>query len=105
MNQFDPRIKPGAWVVTRHGKAVAVQVSSDGDYVMYRYHSVRMSDGVSMWVANGGLVNDRFARGVTYFREADELSAYVLTLAGDYGVDDEDRQICYESSDYESSDV
>ena len=88
------RVKHGVWVTTRHGEAVVVGISDSGKYILYRYHSVRMSDGISMWAAADGTLESGSRYTVTYLREGDSVSAYVLTLTGDYGVDDH-----YESSE------
>lgn len=107
----DPRIVPGAWVNTCWGPAVAIEIAphkhrigppahlvgadgichcacendecKDASNVTYRYQARRPNEDKDIWVLNGDLTTGPDA--VTFLRDADAKSTYVLTLTGPYG--------------------
>lgn len=104
----DPRIVPGAWVTTRFGDAVVVEVRPHDHYlvmhepgpghldhpceddrragasvVYYRYQVLHSNTDRNIWVLYGDIMAGSGA--ATFLREADDVSAHVLTLTGPYG--------------------
>lgn len=73
----DPRIRPGVYVETRWGEAVAIR---SGFWVSYRYKAERCSDRSIIWVANSDP-----CWAVIFLRSGDADSLCVLSYHGPYG--------------------
>lgn len=73
------QIKIGDWIESKnYGESVCIDLNNEN--VQLRYEAIREFDKKIIWVENTDSLEN-----VTYLREKDELSEYVLTLSGAYG--------------------